>query len=94
MPWRVAINSALLIGLEAHGNRLETRAPIGFPDDNPGCRLLLPGILQRPLQFRLDFAPPMPTPTQQIRFCTSADGVRIAYTTSGAGPPLVEVAPG
>ena len=29
---------------------------------------------------------------QQIRFCTSADGVRIAYATSGTGPPLVKVA--
>lgn len=26
---------------------------------------------------------------QQIRFCTSRDGTRIAYATSGAGPPLV-----
>jgi pimeloyl-ACP methyl ester carboxylesterase/DNA-binding CsgD family transcriptional regulator len=32
-------------------------------------------------------------PTQQrIRFCTSPDGVRIAYATSGSGPPLVKVA--
>ena len=30
--------------------------------------------------------------TQQIHFCTSADGVRIAYATAGAGPPLVKVA--
>jgi pimeloyl-ACP methyl ester carboxylesterase/DNA-binding CsgD family transcriptional regulator len=33
----------------------------------------------------------MPAPSQQIRFCTSADGVRIAYATSGTGPPLVKV---
>ncbi len=26
---------------------------------------------------------------QQIRFCTSPDGVRIAYASSGTGPPLV-----
>ena len=26
---------------------------------------------------------------QQIRFCTSNDGVRLAYATSGDGPPLV-----
>ena len=26
---------------------------------------------------------------QQIRFCTTSDGVRIAYTTLGEGPPLV-----
>jgi pimeloyl-ACP methyl ester carboxylesterase len=29
---------------------------------------------------------------QQIQFCRSADGVRIAYATSGSGPPLVYVA--
>ena len=29
---------------------------------------------------------------QSIRFCTSADGVRIAYATSGSGPPLVKPA--
>ena len=28
---------------------------------------------------------------QQIRFCTSFDGTRIAYATAGAGPPLVRV---
>jgi pimeloyl-ACP methyl ester carboxylesterase/DNA-binding CsgD family transcriptional regulator len=28
-------------------------------------------------------------PAQQIRFCTSRDGTRIAYATCGAGPPLV-----
>ena len=26
---------------------------------------------------------------QQIRFCTSADGTRIAYATCGKGSPLV-----
>ena len=29
---------------------------------------------------------------QRIRFCTSRDGVRIAYSTSGEGPPLVKAA--
>jgi class 3 adenylate cyclase len=29
----------------------------------------------------------------QIRFCTSADGTRIAYATLGEGPPLVQVNP-
>ena len=27
----------------------------------------------------------------QIRFCTSADGTRIAYATVGQGPPLMLV---
>ncbi|MBI1886294.1 MAG: adenylate/guanylate cyclase domain-containing protein [Chloroflexi bacterium] len=30
---------------------------------------------------------------QQIRFCTTSDGVRIAYATIGQGPPLVEMSP-
>ena len=31
----------------------------------------------------------MSQPAQQIRFCTSRDGTRIAYATCGAGPPLI-----
>jgi pimeloyl-ACP methyl ester carboxylesterase/DNA-binding CsgD family transcriptional regulator len=31
----------------------------------------------------------MSHPPQQIRFCTSRDGTRIAYATCGSGPPLV-----
>jgi pimeloyl-ACP methyl ester carboxylesterase/DNA-binding CsgD family transcriptional regulator len=31
----------------------------------------------------------MSQPAQQIRFCTSRDGTRIAYATCGAGPPLL-----
>jgi pimeloyl-ACP methyl ester carboxylesterase/DNA-binding CsgD family transcriptional regulator len=30
--------------------------------------------------------------TQRIQFCTSRDGTRIAYATSGQGPPLVKAA--
>lgn len=30
--------------------------------------------------------------TQHIRYCTSSDGVRVAFATSGAGPPLVKAA--
>jgi class 3 adenylate cyclase/pimeloyl-ACP methyl ester carboxylesterase/DNA-binding winged helix-turn-helix (wHTH) protein len=42
-------------------------------------------------------APPLPRPAatrqeQHIRFCKAADGVRIAYATIGAGPPLVKAA--
>lgn len=31
----------------------------------------------------------MPHPAEQIRFCTSRDGTRIAYAVSGNGPPLI-----
>jgi pimeloyl-ACP methyl ester carboxylesterase/DNA-binding SARP family transcriptional activator len=41
-------------------------------------------------------APPAPaapsTLRQDVRFCTSEDGVRIAYATVGSGPPLVKTA--
>jgi pimeloyl-ACP methyl ester carboxylesterase/DNA-binding CsgD family transcriptional regulator len=33
----------------------------------------------------------MAHPAQQIRFCTSRDGARIAYATCGAGPTLVRM---
>jgi pimeloyl-ACP methyl ester carboxylesterase/DNA-binding winged helix-turn-helix (wHTH) protein len=35
---------------------------------------------------------PAHTLSQSIRFCTAADGVRVAYATSGTGPPLVKPA--
>jgi pimeloyl-ACP methyl ester carboxylesterase len=31
-------------------------------------------------------------PAQEIRFCTTGDGTRLAYAASGAGPPLVKAA--
>jgi pimeloyl-ACP methyl ester carboxylesterase len=31
-------------------------------------------------------------PIQEIRFCATGDGTRLAYATSGAGPPLVKAA--
>jgi pimeloyl-ACP methyl ester carboxylesterase/DNA-binding CsgD family transcriptional regulator len=34
----------------------------------------------------------MHQPSQQIRFCRSRDGTRIAYATGGSGPPLVRAA--
>lgn len=34
----------------------------------------------------------MTHPAQQIRFCSSRDGVRIAFATCGRGPPLVKPA--
>jgi pimeloyl-ACP methyl ester carboxylesterase/DNA-binding CsgD family transcriptional regulator len=34
----------------------------------------------------------VPAANQQIRFCTTADGVRLAYATVGKGPPIVRAA--
>lgn len=35
---------------------------------------------------------PLPALEQDIRFCTTADGVRLAYAVAGEGPPLVRAA--
>jgi pimeloyl-ACP methyl ester carboxylesterase/DNA-binding winged helix-turn-helix (wHTH) protein len=37
-------------------------------------------------------APAEPVPQQSIRFCTAADGARIAYASMGSGPVLVKAA--
>jgi DNA-binding winged helix-turn-helix (wHTH) protein/pimeloyl-ACP methyl ester carboxylesterase len=31
-----------------------------------------------------------PKPRQEIRYCTTTDGVRLAYASTGSGPPLVK----
>jgi len=36
--------------------------------------------------------PPDPPLEQEIRFCTTDDGVRLAYAITGSGPPLVRAA--
>jgi pimeloyl-ACP methyl ester carboxylesterase/DNA-binding winged helix-turn-helix (wHTH) protein len=35
---------------------------------------------------------PSAPPEQEIRFCIAGDGIRLAYATSGVGPPLVKAA--
>jgi pimeloyl-ACP methyl ester carboxylesterase/DNA-binding CsgD family transcriptional regulator len=47
-----------------------------------GCRLAVPAPR----------GPDMPMFKQQIRLCTSRDGVRLAYAITGCGAPLVKVA--
>jgi DNA-binding winged helix-turn-helix (wHTH) protein/pimeloyl-ACP methyl ester carboxylesterase len=39
-----------------------------------------------------DPEPPEDRSPQQIRYCVSPDGVRVAYAISGSGPPLVKAA--
>lgn len=60
---------------------------VGDVDERPAVRAdtATPGTA--------DAAPPLPgPPSQQIRFCTAKDGVRLAYATLGEGPPLVKAA--
>ena len=48
-------------------------------------------VLCRGWQFHNPIGPKQPPEAmnQDIRFCTSADGVKLAYAVSGEGPPLV-----
>ena len=49
--------------------------------------------LSPPAQSPPASSPPAQSPpAQEIRFCTAGDGTRLAYATSGAGPPLVKAA--
>jgi pimeloyl-ACP methyl ester carboxylesterase/DNA-binding SARP family transcriptional activator/class 3 adenylate cyclase len=57
----------------------------------------------QPAQERLDAAPAERSPARpqphrsipvNVRFCTSRDGVRIAYAGTGEGPPIVKAATG
>jgi DNA-binding SARP family transcriptional activator/pimeloyl-ACP methyl ester carboxylesterase len=67
-------------------------------DDELGVR---PGSVATELRdqaLALPPPPPAPDPTgatlprQEIRFCHAADGVRLAYSVDGSGPPVVKAA--
>ncbi len=78
----------------------EARKAIG--DDGQGQRLIatVRGVGYRFVAAVTDDHPAAPLPlrlarkreAQEIRYCTSPDGVRIAYASTGSGPPLVKAA--
>jgi DNA-binding winged helix-turn-helix (wHTH) protein/pimeloyl-ACP methyl ester carboxylesterase len=47
-------------------------------------------IIVDPAQRSASSPSPAAQPRQEIRYCTTNDGVRLAYGTSGNGPPLVK----
>ncbi len=49
-------------------------------------------VQTRPAPLRTDSAARTPALKQQIRFARSHDGVRLAYASSGHGPPLIKAA--
>ncbi len=69
-------------------------------DDDGATQRVIQTVRGRGFRFRLDVetsgegASPAPVTrdNQQIRFCRAPDDVRIAYATSGHGPPLVKPA--
>lgn len=80
----------------AHRDRLAR--DLGL-DPTPALRDLHQRILRQDLVLAVAPAPVATVPppdgpviTQHIRFCHGRDGTRIAYATSGQGPPLVKAA--
>jgi DNA-binding SARP family transcriptional activator/pimeloyl-ACP methyl ester carboxylesterase len=61
-------------------------------DPSPGLRELERSILRHDPGEGEALLPGVGAPPQDIRFCTAADGVRLAYATMGQGPPLVKAA--
>jgi pimeloyl-ACP methyl ester carboxylesterase/DNA-binding winged helix-turn-helix (wHTH) protein len=47
-------------------------------------------IIAAHAQRSVSSSSPAAQPRQEIRYCTTNDGVRLAYATSGSGPPLVK----
>ena len=64
--------------------RVETDAPVSVPAPAP---VPMPAPVPPPTASALL---PAPGPRQQVRFCRSADGTRIAFATTGDGYPLVK----
>jgi len=99
-PYSVSAHAALIRVLCAAGHReeAERQHEISMNDLNDSGSqelktltealsvhrpVLEPEILSRRPDTRLE---------QEIRFCTTRDGVRIAYASVGAGPPLIKTA--
>ena len=71
--------------------------------DDGKTQAIIRTIVRRGFRFVADIIAESPSQTssdtrkesgysQQVRFCTASDGVRIAYGTAGQGPPLVKTA--
>jgi pimeloyl-ACP methyl ester carboxylesterase/DNA-binding SARP family transcriptional activator len=59
-------------------------------EPSPELRELELSVLQH--EIVIAETPPARSHAQRIGFCTAADGVRLAFATSGDGPPLVKAA--
>jgi DNA-binding winged helix-turn-helix (wHTH) protein len=57
-----------------------------------GFRFIAPVVESRANHATAESADKDELPDQNIRFCHSADGTRIAYALAGSGPPLVKAA--
>jgi DNA-binding winged helix-turn-helix (wHTH) protein/pimeloyl-ACP methyl ester carboxylesterase len=56
-----------------------------------GYRFVAPvEVVAAPVRQSTSSPAPQATPRQELRYCTTPDGVRLAYATTGNGPPLVK----
>jgi len=71
------------LGERATGQQyIETVPRVGYRFAAPVETVVAPAKASSPA--------PAPRPRQEIRYCTTSDGVRIAYAITGEGPPLVK----
>jgi pimeloyl-ACP methyl ester carboxylesterase len=99
-PWSVGAHVALLECLVRAGRHEEAKLQRSRSERalaESGMRDLT--ALDRALRTRPESTPPAvprdpsgPDLQQEIRFCSTRDGVRIAYATVGEGPPLIKAA--
>lgn len=87
-----ALTSCLRSARRAVGDSGEAQAVIRTVHRR-GYQFVAPVAVERDDELRLEPRPrPGRTPRQQIRYCHTEDGVRIAHATTGKGPLLVKAA--
>ncbi len=102
-PFDPEVHRRLIAGLAAAGRRkdAERQANVSLATlkDQPGvdAAMLLRAAHTRPGVAAAAGASPAPVEAappihQEIRFCRAPDGTRIAYASTGSGPPLVKAA--
>lgn len=81
------------LGDKATGRRyIETVPRVGYRFVAEVKQIEPPAAVMPPPSPPVQTGARRPAPPQQIGFCIAADGIRIAYATAGAGPPLVKAA--
>ena len=99
-PWSIGAHAAILECLVRAGRREEAKLQRSMSESalaDAGVKDLT--ALDRAFRMRPEPASPAvpmgepgPDLQQEIRFCSTREGVRIAYATVGEGPPLIKTA--
>jgi DNA-binding SARP family transcriptional activator/pimeloyl-ACP methyl ester carboxylesterase len=101
LQFRSDLPGALVVLLRQMLEKERDRRPASMRQVAAGLEEIRAGLLEpdghpdgsRPAARAAESTPGGRKPlVQEIRFCTSGDGVRVAYAISGEGPPLVKAA--